>query len=97
MANNENLVSGRFSDMPSEELREIGRRGGIKSGESRNAAKKIKDNINDLLKMKIDCKELPFFATLMVWQTKVTISEALAMALIYITVLAHHIVSLRVM
>jgi len=83
VANNNNLTSGRFSEVPTEELKKIARKGGIKSGQSRNAGKKIKACINDLLKMKIDCKDLSFYSTFNPQQQRMTISEALAMALIY--------------
>lgn len=46
-ARQNNLVT--FADRPEEERRELGRRGGIASGESRNNRKRLRDELSALL------------------------------------------------
>ncbi len=83
MNKNDNLISGGFASIPHDEHKELSRMGGIKSGISRSKAKSLKLQLNKLLNKQINCSELPFSQLLLQEDREVSVSEALALALVY--------------
>lgn len=83
MANNSNLVSGRFSELDTDRHKEISKKGGLKSGQARNRSKSIKNQLEKMLKIQIDCSSMSFTRLMESSNIKLSISEALAMALLY--------------